>query len=131
MYRILWTFHKFGVKEENIDKIQFKIKRKIRILIISAVCFNPRQTFIFLHNFHGNTGYKMFSLTLYYYILSFLLLSKHILCKERIVIVKKFDFKILTYSYVFRSPEFIYAIFTVMYVCMCVCVYVCVCEWTR
>ena len=55
-----------------------------------------------------------------------LLLSEHILCKESIVIVKRFDFEILTYLYVFRSPEFIYAIFGVMYVCMCVCVYVCV-----
>ena len=52
------------------------------------------------------------------------LLSEHILCKERIVIVKKFDFEILTYLYVFRSPEVNYAIFTVMYVCMYVCVYV-------
>ena len=44
------------------------------------------------------------------------------------VIVKKFDFEILTHLYVLRSPEFIYAIFAVMYVCMCVCVYVCVRE---
>ena len=50
------------------------------------------------------------------------LLSKHILCKENIVNVRKFDFEILTHLY-FRSPEFIYAIFMVMYVC--VCVYVC------
>ena len=54
------------------------------------------------------------------------LLSEHILCKESIVIVKEFDFEILTYLYVLRSPEFIYAIFGVMYVCMCLCV--CVCE---
>ena len=55
-----------------------------------------------------------------------LLLSEHILCKESIVIVKKFHFEILTYLYVLRSPEFIYAIFAVMYVCMyvCMCVYV-------
>ena len=46
------------------------------------------------------------------------LLSEHILCKESIVIVKKFDFDIFTYLYVFRSSEFICAIFTVMYVCM-------------
>ena len=51
------------------------------------------------------------------------LLSDHILCTEGIVIVKKLDLEILTYLYVFRSPVFIYAIFTVMYVCMCVCVY--------
>ena len=49
------------------------------------------------------------------------LLSEHILCKESIVIVKKFDFEILTYLYVLRSPEFIYTIFAVMYACMCVC----------
>ena len=55
------------------------------------------------------------------------LLSEHILCKESIVIVKKFDFEILTDLYVLRSPEFIYAIFAVyvgVYVCMYVCVYV-------
>ena len=50
-----------------------------------------------------------------------LLLSEHILRKESIVIMKKFDFEILMYLYVLRSPEFIYAIFTVMYVCVCVC----------
>ena len=49
---------------------------------------------------------------------NYFLLSKHILCKESIVTVKKFDFEILTYLYVLRSPEFIYAIFTVMYVCI-------------
>ena len=37
------------------------------------------------------------------------LLSKHILCKESIVIVKKFDFEILMHLYVLRSLEFIYA----------------------
>ena len=51
------------------------------------------------------------------------LLSVHILCKESIVIVKKFDFEILTCLYVFRSAEFMYTIFTVM----CVCMFVCVC----
>ena len=56
-----------------------------------------------------------------------LLLSKHILCKKSIVIEKKFDFEILTYLYVFRSPEFLCAIFTVMYICICVCVCVCLC----
>ena len=52
------------------------------------------------------------------------LLSEHLLYKESIVIVKKFDSEILMYLYVLRSPEFIYAIFGVMYVCMCVCMYV-------
>ena len=63
------------------------------------------------------------------------LLSEHILCKESIVIGKKFDFEILTYLYVLRflthlyalrPPELIYAIFGVMHVCMrvCMCVYV-------
>ena len=42
----------------------------------------------------------------------FFLLSDHILC-----IVKKIVFEILTYFYVLRSPEFIYAIFTVTSVC--------------
>ena len=37
------------------------------------------------------------------------LLSEHVLCKESIVIVKKLDFEVLTYLYVLRSPEFIYA----------------------
>ena len=50
---------------------------------------------------------------------SVFLLSEHILCKEGIVIVKKFDFEIFTYLYVLRSPEFIYAILGVMYVCVC------------
>ena len=49
-----------------------------------------------------------------------ILLSERILCMESIVIVKNFDFEILTYLYVFGSPEFIYAIFTAMYICMCV-----------
>ena len=60
-------------------------------------------------------------------------LFEHLLCRESIVIVKKFDFEIFTYLYVLRSPEFIYAIFAEMYVCVCVCVYiwVCVYEWTE
>ena len=45
------------------------------------------------------------------------LLSEHILCKESILIVKKFDFEILTYLFVSKPAEFIYAIFTVMYTC--------------
>ena len=53
----------------------------------------------------------------------FFVLSEHILCKESIVIGKKFDFEILTYLYILRSPEFIYAIFTEMYAC--ICAYVC------
>ena len=48
-------------------------------------------------------------------------LSEHILCKENIVIGKKFDFEILTHLYVLRSQEYIYAIFGVTYVCMCAC----------
>ena len=55
------------------------------------------------------------------------LLSEHIICKESIVIVKELDFEILTYLYALRSPEFIYAIFGVMHVCMCVCMCVCAC----
>ena len=46
------------------------------------------------------------------------LLSDHILCKESILIVKKFDFEILTYLYILTSPEFIYATFMVMCTCM-------------
>ena len=60
----------------------------------------------------------MFLEFLFYFTL--FLLSEHVLCKESIVIEKKFDFEILTYLYVFRSPEFLCAIFTVMYTCMCV-----------
>ena len=52
------------------------------------------------------------------------LLPVHLLGKESVVIMKKFDFEILTYLYVSRSRNFIYAIFTVMYACMCVRVYV-------
>ena len=52
------------------------------------------------------------------------LLSEHMLRKKSFVIVRKFDFEILTYLSVLRSPEFIYAIFEVMYVCVYVCVYV-------
>ena len=40
--------------------------------------------------------------------------------------MKKFDFEISTLLYVFRSPESIYAIFTVMYTCMRACARVCV-----
>ena len=34
--------------------------------------------------------------------------------------VKKLDLEILTYLYVLRATEFFYAIFAVMYVCVCV-----------
>ena len=47
------------------------------------------------------------------------LLSERMLCKISVVIVKKFDFEILTYLYVLRPPEFIYAIFKVIYVYVC------------
>ena len=63
----------------------------------------------------------------YYIQTEHFLLSEHILCKESIAIVKKLDFEILFYLNVLRSPEFIYAIFKVMYVRMCVCVSVCMC----
>ena len=56
-----------------------------------------------------------------------LLFSEHLLCKESIAVVKKFDFEILTFLYVFKSSEFIYAIFygdACAYVCLYVCVYV-------
>ena len=52
------------------------------------------------------------------------LLSEHILRKESIVIVKKFDFEIFIHLYVLRSPEFILVIFTVMYACIRMWVYV-------
>ena len=55
------------------------------------------------------------------------LLSEHVPCKESIVIMKKFDYEILIYLYVLRYSDFIYAIFTVVYVCMYVCVCVCMC----
>ena len=57
----------------------------------------------------------------------------NILCNESIIVVKKFDFEILTYLYVLRTPKFIYAIFRVMNVCMCVslCVCMCVCMWVN
>ena len=48
-----------------------------------------------------------------------LLLSKHILCKENIVIMATLEFEIFKYLHVLRSLEFIYAIFMVMYVCVC------------
>ena len=57
-------------------------------------------------------------------VIHFFWLSEHTLCKESIVIMKKFGFEILTYLYVLRPSEFMYAIFTVMFVFMYVCVYV-------
>ena len=53
------------------------------------------------------------------------LLFEHMLCKKSIVIVKKFDFEIFIYLHVFRPPEFFYANFMVMYVCVYACVCVC------
>ena len=51
-----------------------------------------------------------------------LLIYLNVLCKESIVITKKFDFEILAHLYSSRSSQFIcdtrYAIFTVMDVCM-------------
>ena len=38
-----------------------------------------------------------------------------------IVNMKKFHYKIPTHSSVLGSSEFIYAIFKVMYVCICIC----------
>ena len=38
--------------------------------------------------------------------------------------MKKFYFRILKYLHVLRSHKLIYAIFMMIYVCMCVCVYV-------
>ena len=42
--------------------------------------------------------------------------------------MKKSHFRILTYLCVSRSPEIIYAIFTVMYVHVCVRIFVCKCA---
>ena len=47
--------------------------------------------------------------------------------RKGIILMKKLVFKILTHSYVLRVPEFIYAIFAVMYACMCICMFVCMC----
>ena len=47
------------------------------------------------------------------------LLFELILCIEsNTVMVEKFEFEILTYLYVLRSPGFIYVIFEVMYACV-------------
>ena len=113
-YILFWNF--FSMADQNFEgRIIFWDGSQTvgsSQLCSSSLPFNPTQSWIFLNLF---------------------LRSEHILCKESIVIVKKFDFEILTYLYVLRSPEFIYAIFGVMYVCVCVCicVCVCVCEWTR
>ena len=98
-------------------------------LFRSLICIIAEQfirTFIFLH-------WKSFLDIAYKPMFSFSLLSGHILCKESIAIVKKFDCEILTYLYVLRPPDFIYAIFEAMYVCVCVsvCVCVCVCVCVR
>ena len=51
----------------------------------------------------------------------------------RLISRKCFDFEISTYLYFLRSPKFIYAIFEVMYICMCASVCMsacmCVCMW--
>ena len=52
--------------------------------------------------------------------------SEHILCKESIVTVKKFDFEILTYLYVSGIHLYYFRDDVCMYVCMCVSL--CVCE---
>ena len=72
-----------------------------------------------------NPFYLFPYLTLYSLIIIIvkLLFSEHILCKESITVVKKFDFEILTYLYVLKSPEFIYAMFMVMYACVYVSEY--------
>ena len=51
---------------------------------------------------------------------------EHKLRKESIIIMKKFDFEILTYLEVLRSPDFIHVTYViiVMYVFMCACMYV-------
>ena len=46
--------------------------------------------------------------------------------QENIEVMKKFNYAILIYLYVLSYPEFIYAIFTVMYLYVCACM--CVCE---
>ena len=53
------------------------------------------------------------------------LLSEHILCKESIAILKKINFQIFTYLYVFRSPEF-FMLF--LQWCRYIFVYICVSE---
>ena len=50
------------------------------------------------------------------YAMLLFLLSEYILCKESIVIMKKFHFEILLYSDVFVLPVFLYAIFKVTHV---------------
>ena len=58
----------------------------------------------------------------------YFLLSEHIVRKESIVIVKKFDFEILTYFCILRSAELFLCYFcgdVRMHVCMCVCMCVC------
>ena len=45
------------------------------------------------------------------------------LCKESIVIEKKFDLEILTYLCDLKCPEIIYTVFMLMHVCVYACVY--------
>ena len=57
---------------------------------------------------------------LYLFIYLFILIFNYIQLKENITIMKKYDFEILTYLKVFRSPEFICIVFVVMYARICV-----------
>ena len=54
----------------------------------------------------------------FFFRLSLFLLPEHILCEKSILVMKIFEFKILIFSYVLKSPEFIYATFTAAYVRM-------------
>ena len=71
----------------------------------SQVCSDVKH----LRFCYGYWGEEFFGLNVF-------LLSEHILCKESIVIMKIFDYGILTHFYVLRSSEIIYATF--MYVCV-------------
>ena len=97
--------------EEVLDSLKKIVTVGKKFQIIEILIFTNIKRF----KFFTNIKQKLKSFCL--------LLSEHIPCKKSIVIVKKFDFEIFTYLYVFSSPEFIYAIFTVMYVCAYVCMY--------
>ena len=56
-----------------------------------------------------------------HFLKKYFFISEHILCKESIMILKKFNFEILTHLYILRSHEFIYAI---LVTCIYMCVYV-------
>ena len=85
---------------ENIQKFN-----NISLCFIVKWCYIIEFYFLFLFN------------------IVYILLSEYILCKANIVIVKELDYEILTYFYVFRSPEFMFAVFIVMDGCVYVCVY--------